>query len=148
VAYNEKPSVETAGDEETDTADDSPGGRSRKAGVPQPDAVSDSPEERPDETDAKEVDSGWESPGIAEDVRRPDVEDIGITEDRRGHILDGESGNRGGTGMGPEGRARPSFPQTGTMTRRPATSSMSDADRRPWTCRTTAAGVRKVNATV
>ena len=46
--------------------------------MPQAEAVSDSAEELPDETDAEErLDSGWEAPSVAEDVRRPEAEDIG-----------------------------------------------------------------------
>jgi hypothetical protein len=113
-----------------DTAEDSLGDQSFTSDIEndeERDAAVDSSEEQPVAEKAETSDSGWEAPGVAEDARRPDAESIHIDEGRRGHILDGESGSRGGTGTGPAGQARPSSPQTGTTTRRPITSSMSDA---------------------
>jgi hypothetical protein len=57
-------------------------------------AVGDEPSDGSDEEEIPR--SGWDAPGVAEDPRRPEVEGIHLTENRRSHILDGEPGGRGG----------------------------------------------------
>ncbi|WP_329242912.1 EndoU domain-containing protein [Actinoallomurus sp. NBC_01490] len=49
---------------------------------------------------------GWDRPGVIDDPKRPDVDTIHLTGDRRAHILDGEPGFRGGhrAGTGTPGK--------------------------------------------
>lgn len=52
------------------------------------------------ETD-KPMPTGWDALGVKDHPRRPDPETIRLTDDRRGHILDGDAtggGHRYGTG--------------------------------------------------
>lgn len=108
---------EAADDDEMDTpesAEDPPGDQEFSSDVENDeecDATADSSEEQPDDAGkAETTDSGWEAPGVAEDARRPDAESIHIDEDRRGHILDGESGSRGGHRHGTGRPGKTEFP--------------------------------------